>query len=72
MAVSLANRLALASPLVTALAVEANEFPELAHRFRVEGVPKTIVNRKGAFVGALPEDQFVAAVLELAQAADGR
>jgi len=71
--VSLANRLALASPLVRSLAVEANEFPELSHRFGVEGVPRTVVNRQGAFVGALPEEQFVAAVLELAGVAiDGR
>jgi predicted RNase H-like HicB family nuclease len=35
-------------------------------------VPRTVVNEDGAFVGALPEAQFVAAVLELAGvSADG-
>jgi Thioredoxin domain len=64
--VSLADRMAIASPTVTALTVEATEFPELARRFMVQGVPRTVVNRGGAFVGALPEQRFVDAVLELA------
>ena len=63
---SLANRMALASGNVTALTVEANEFPETSREYGVQGVPRTVVNRQGAFVGALPEQQFVAAVLELA------
>jgi glutaredoxin-like protein len=65
-AVSLANRMALASPMVTARTVEANEFPDLSRRFGVQGVPRTVVNEQGAFVGALPESRFVASVLELA------
>lgn len=63
---SLANRMAIASDRVRALAVEANEFPELSRRFGVQGVPRTVVNRSGAFVGALPEDDFVEATLRLA------
>ena len=46
--------------------VAANEFPELSNRFQVRSVPRIVVNRSGAFVGALPEPQFVAAVLRLA------
>ena len=61
---SLANRMALASPQIRALCVEANEFPRLSAEFGVRGVPHTVVNRRGAFVGALPERDFVAAVLE--------
>jgi predicted DsbA family dithiol-disulfide isomerase len=64
--VSLANRMAIASPQVSAVCVEATEFPELAQRFGVQGVPRTVVNRRGAFVGALPEERFLAAVLDLA------
>ena len=63
---SLANRMALASPKVNARTIEASEFPDLSRRFGVQGVPRTVVNEEGAFVGALPEAQFVAAVLELA------
>jgi predicted DsbA family dithiol-disulfide isomerase len=58
--------MALASEKVTALTIEANEFPEMSHQYGVQGVPRTVVNRQGAFVGALPEQQFVASVLELA------
>jgi thioredoxin-like negative regulator of GroEL len=64
--VSLADRMAIASPNVSAVTVEATEFPELARQFAVQGVPRTVVNRSGAFVGALPEQEFVAAVLDLA------
>jgi Thioredoxin domain len=56
--------MALASPQIRAICVEANEFPYLSNQFRVRGVPHTVINRKAAFVGALPEPDFVAAVLE--------
>jgi hypothetical protein len=56
--------MALASPNVRALCVEANEFPQLSNHFRVRGVPHTVINRRAAFVGALPEHDFVASTLE--------
>lgn len=65
-AASLANRMALASPRIRSLVVEANEFPELSQRFEVQSVPRIVVNREGSFVGALPEPVFVESVLELA------
>ena len=58
--------MALASPQIRAICVEANEFPYLSNQFRVRGVPHTVINRKAAFVGALPERDFVTAVLESA------
>jgi thioredoxin-like negative regulator of GroEL len=64
--VSLANRMALASPHVSAATVEANEFPQLSQRFGVQGVPRTVVDREGGFAGAMPEEMFVANVLRLA------
>lgn len=67
-AASMANRLALASPRITATTVEANEFAELSARFGVRGVPQTVVNQKGMFVGALPEGAFVEQVLRHAAA----
>ena len=67
-AASMANRLALASPRITATTVEANEFAELSARFGVRGVPQTVVNQKGVFVGALPEAAFVEQVLRHAGA----
>ena len=32
----------------------------------MRSVPRTVVNRSGAFVGALPEHDFIAATLQLA------
>jgi hypothetical protein len=56
--------MALASAQIKAICVEANEFPHLSNQFRVRGVPHTVINRRAAFVGALPEPDFVTAVLE--------
>lgn len=67
-AASLANRMALSSARVHARTIEANEFPELSLRHGVRGVPHTVVNGDGSFVGALPEANFVDKVLELAGA----
>ena len=36
--------MAFANPNITAVAVEATEFPDLARRYHVSGVPKTVVN----------------------------
>jgi hypothetical protein len=51
--------MAFANPNITAVAVEAMEFPDLARRYRVSGVPKTIVNDTTEILGALPPDMFI-------------
>jgi glutaredoxin-like protein len=58
-AVNLAHEMAFASPNITAYAVEATEFPDLVRRYKVTGVPKTVVNDEVEILGALPEDAFV-------------
>jgi glutaredoxin-like protein len=58
-AVSLAHEMAFASPHITAYAVEATEFPDLARRYGVNGVPKTVVDEDIEILGALPESAFV-------------
>jgi glutaredoxin-like protein len=58
-AVTLAHEIAWANPQVTAYAVEATEYPDLARRYRVTGVPKTIVDDRVEILGAVPEDTFV-------------
>jgi hypothetical protein len=55
--------MAFANPNITAFAVEATEFPDLARRFRVNGVPKTVVNDTIEILGGLPQDAFVAQAL---------
>jgi glutaredoxin-like protein len=69
-AVTLAHRLATESPLIKASCVEATEFMDLSRKFRVTGVPKTIVNESIEILGALPEDQFVRAVVGAGSAAE--
>jgi len=56
--------MAFVSPNITAYAVEATEFPDLARRYKVTGVPKTIVNDDVEILGALPEDAFVEQALD--------
>jgi len=67
-AVVQAFRLAMESPLVTASMVEATEFPHLANKYQVSGVPHTVIGDSGQpMIGAYPE----AAALELILAAAG-
>ena len=65
---SLAHEMAFANQLITAYAVEATEFPDLARRYRVNGVPKTVVDGGQAEVeilGAIPQDDYIAQALQL-------
>jgi len=63
-AVALAHRMAVESPHIRATCVEATEFMDLAQKYRVTGVPKTIVEGTDVeILGAVPEDAFVGAVL---------
>ena len=62
----LAQHMAVASERVTATAIEATEFPDLSRAYRVMAVPKIVMNDRVEFEGALPEPQFLAAVLQAA------
>ncbi len=62
----LAQHMAVASDQVTATAIEATEFPELSRQYRVMAVPKVVMNEEVQFEGALPERQFLDAVLRAA------
>ena len=55
--------MAFANEHITAYAVEATEFPDLARRYRVSGVPKTVVDETVEILGALPQDAFIAQAL---------
>jgi thioredoxin family protein len=63
--VSLAHEMAFANPHITAYAVEATEFPDLARRFTVNGVPKTVVNEQVEILGAVPQNEFIEQALQL-------
>lgn len=60
---SLAVSFAIASPNVTASIVEANEYPDLAQRYQVYGVPRTVINETDAIEGAVPPDTLLEKVL---------
>lgn len=60
----LAQLFALASEQITAEAIEASEFPDLVQKFRIQGVPKTVINETVEYVGAVPEKQALEHVLE--------
>ncbi len=60
----LAYQLALESDLVRADGIEATEFPELAGRYRVFAVPKTVVNGEAFIEGSMPEDFFLDEILK--------
>ena len=57
--------MAFSNPLITSAAIEATEFMDLSRKYRVSGVPKTIVNETVEILGALPEEMFVREVLQL-------
>lgn len=62
----LAQHMAIASDKVRAVAIEATEFPELSRAYQVMAVPKIVMNDRVQFEGALPEAQFVEAVVRAA------
>jgi glutaredoxin-like protein len=68
-AVVLAHKLAMASDLVTADMVEATEFPHLANKYGVQGVPRTVINETVHVEGAVPE---AALMSKLMSALDAR
>lgn len=60
----LAHAFALESDLIQADCIEATEFPDLASRYRVYAVPKTVINGLTSFEGSLPEEFFLDEVLK--------
>ncbi len=65
-AAQIAHQMAVESGRVTADVIEAQEFPEMAARYNVRGVPKIVVNDTVEFVGAQPEADFMNHVLRAA------
>jgi glutaredoxin-like protein len=57
-AASIAHKLAVESDMITADVIDAGEFPTLAQKYSIIGVPKIVINEKVEFVGAFNEDLF--------------
>jgi predicted DsbA family dithiol-disulfide isomerase len=62
--VRLAQHMSVASDRVRSTVIEATEFPELSRAYQVMGVPKVVINDRVQFEGALPEHDFLSAVLQ--------
>ena len=60
----LAHQLAMESDSITADMVEATEFPHLAMKYNVMGVPRTVVNETIHLEGTAPEQVLVARIEE--------
>ena len=56
--------MAIENPNVVADMVEVSEYPELAQRYQVYGVPLTVANESIRFEGGAPENYFVPALLQ--------
>ena len=61
----LAHNLALASDWIQADMVEASEFPHLANKYQVYGVPRTVINEVIHIEGAVPEAMLVDELLKV-------
>ena len=55
--------MAVASERVRSTTIEATEFPDLSRAYQVMAVPKVVINDRVEFEGALPEPEFLSAVL---------
>jgi len=61
--VVLAHKLAMASDFISADMVEATEFPHLALKYQVQGVPRTVINELTHIEGAVPESALVSQLM---------
>lgn len=64
---TLANRLAVESPLISATTIDATAYPDLVSRYVVNGVPKTVINDVLEIIGAADEAEMVRTVLSVAR-----
>lgn len=60
----LAYQFAMENDLIRADAIEATEFPDLAGKYRVYAVPKTVINEAAFLEGSLPEEFFLDEILK--------
>jgi glutaredoxin-like protein len=68
-AVLLAHQMAMENPqMIRAEGVEAMEFPQLADRFNVRGVPQTVINSgAGVVIGAVSEQNLLTEIMRALQ-----
>ncbi|MCW4010973.1 MAG: thioredoxin family protein [Candidatus Bathyarchaeota archaeon] len=57
-AAAIAHKLAIESDFIRADVIDSTEFPVVAQKYAVMGVPKVVINEKVEFTGAFNEDMF--------------
>ena len=62
-----AIQFAIENPKISASIVEISEFPHIAQKYSIMGVPKIVINEEHAFEGALPENLFLSKINEALQ-----
>jgi hypothetical protein len=65
--VRLAHRFALESDFIKADCIESMEFPELAGKYSIYAVPKTVVNESAFIEGSMAESFFLDSILKTLQ-----
>jgi hypothetical protein len=55
----------MANEQVTGDMVEVSEYPHLVQKYSVQGVPQTVINESGQLIGAQPEKDVLAEILEV-------
>ena len=66
-AVRLAHKMAIENENIRSDMVEAQEFPRMAQRYNVRGVPRVVINENISFEGALPEPQYLEYILQASE-----
>lgn len=61
----LAFQMAQINPNITANVIEASEFPAFSSRYQVRAVPRTVINDRFFFDGALPPEMLIEQLIEL-------
>jgi glutaredoxin len=62
-AVRAANRIALTTPQVTTVIIDAQQFPDLAERYHAKSVPMTVIDGEMSIVGVIPPAKLVEKIL---------
>ncbi len=63
-AVIAAHKFAYLNPKIKADMVEATEFPHLARKYNVMGIPRTVINENDFIEGAVPEEMLLEKIYE--------
>ncbi|MDY6787015.1 MAG: thioredoxin family protein [candidate division WOR-3 bacterium] len=63
-AVRIAHKFAMINPNIKADMIESYEFTEMADKYKVQGVPRVVINETVSFEGALPENEYLVKIKE--------